>query len=57
VSRIDDLAYQCRKCKKKCVGFGNVVLQEIVFRTTHEGKKMLATVIWCPQHAPREEAA
>lgn len=51
------LYYRCRKCKKKCVGHGNVILQEIIFRTTIEGKDMVATLIWCPSHAPAEAIA
>lgn len=51
------LAYRCRKCKKALVGAENVVLQELNFRLTREGKTMIATIIWCPTHAPKEEAA
>lgn len=57
MSRFSDLAYCCRKCKRKLVGEQNVVLQVMPFRFTREGKQMVATLIWCSTHAPKQEEA
>lgn len=51
----DQLKYQCRKCKRKLVGSQNVVLEVLNFRFG-DGQPRVVTVIWCPEHAPKEEA-
>lgn len=51
---LQSLYYKCRKCKRPVVG---AILQPVTFRTTREGKPMVATIIWCPSCAPAEAIA